>query len=360
MRDLDLRDIKDFVMINIYILLGVNFIIFSIIYYLIFKGKLSEKWYRKTKSRLKKHIYKYIKGETNIRRLRWRVNSSYKKMVAIDVINEYTEGFSKDGRAIIEKLKLDTFLIKKIKKNPDIKYFKKLALMRVSSSYDSLLKYTDSEELDIKYICYYGLSILNISKEKKYDVVMKLIGSDILKDRVIEILNNIDITFDEWLFLLERDGDEKRKEIFLKVLSGRKELKESRYSDRLLRYLNENKEVKIAAISTLSSSENDKYAEYLYNLFKAEKEWEVKAAIANGMANFSATATKEKLLYMIRDDEWWVRFNAAKSISLMGEEGVYTLIELSIDKDNENVAALAYYFLNSNKDVYETVKSIEE
>ena len=81
--------------------------------------------------------------------------------------------------------------------------------------------------------------------------------------------------------------------------------------------------------------------------------------VAKGLSNFSMEPVKDILLKMTKDAEWWVRYNAVKSIVAMGEEGLFILIDLSLEKENKNVADLAYYFLNSNKHVYNIVKNLE-
>lgn len=353
------NNIQAFILFNIYVLIVVDIGILVTIYYLIVKTKLVQKRYSKARSELEPLICKYIQEHRNLRELKAKVNNSYRKVVAIDIINEYSENSDKDNSEIIKELKLDLFLINKINRKPNIKNLRKLAFMKISSSYEVLLKYTNSEDLDIKYTCYFGLVMLKVEIEKKHHIIHKLVKSDILSDRIIEILNRVDLDFEQWLNLLETEDSEIGKVIFLKILSGREELTAEKYSDRLVKFINDTKEVKIAAIEAICSSKNEKYIDDLYAIFKEEKQWEVRVAITKGMSNFDSILIKDKLLYMIKDEQWWVRFNAAKVISLMGEEGIYTLIDLSIDKSDENVSALAYYFLNSNKDIYETVKDIE-
>lgn len=62
---------------------------------------------------------------------------------------------------------------------------------------------------------------------------------------------------------------------------------------------------------------------------------------------------------MTKDTEWWVRYDAMKSIIAMGDEGLFSLIDLSLEVKDRNISDLAYYFLNANTDVYNTVKNIE-
>lgn len=352
------NNMQNFILINIYVLLVVNVGILIVIFYQIIKTKIVEKRNRKITAEISSLISKYIKEAGDLIELKAVINSSYRKMFAIDILNEYLEKDNENISEIIKELKLDLFLINKIKRSQNLKYLRKLAFMKVPSAYEVLLQYSNSEDLDIKYTCYFGLAMLNVEKDKKYFIVHKLVNSDILSDRIIEILNRINLEFEEWLELLEREESEIGKIIFLKILTGREELKTKVYSDRLLKFLKDKKEVRIAAVTAICSSKDQIYIDKLYDMFISEGEWEVRVAITKGMTNFDSKLIKDKLIYMIKDKEWWVRFNAAKAISSMGEEGIYTLIELSIDKNDEDASALAYYFLNSNKDVYETVKTI--
>jgi hypothetical protein len=353
------NNIKSFILINIYLLIIINSILLIAIYYKLIKTRAIKNLYEKTLQELTPDIYKSLAVRGNIPMLKEKIKSSFKKRAAIDILDEYSENNDADISEIVKELELDSFLINKIKRRPNIKYLKKLSFMRVDSAYEILLKNSDSEDMDIRYTSYFGLSMLKVDDEKENYIIQKLIRSDILSDRIIEILNRVDIKFEKLLDLLDIEDSETGKIILLKTILERDKLNDEKNTNKLAKFLYDTKEVRIAAVSILCKSKNEKYLDELYRIFKNEQEWEVKAAIAKGMANFEWKNTKDKLLYMIHDKEWWVRFNAAKSISLAGEDGIYTLIDLSVDKNNDNISALAYYFLNSNKDIYETVKNIE-
>jgi HEAT repeat protein len=178
-------------------------------------------------------------------------------------------------------------------------------------------------------------------------------------DRKVEILNSIELNIAEWIDILDSEEGELEKSVILKIIADQEEITKEEYSDKIIKYIYDEKEVKIAAISALSKSKNEKYIHTLFELYQKDEMWEVRAAVAKGISHYKLNAIKEMLLEMVRDKEWWVRFNAARTISLMGEEGIYILIDLSVDKSDENASALAYYFLNSNKDIYETINRLE-
>ena len=206
---------------------------------------------------------------------------------------------------------------------------------------------------------FFGLSLIDLPMDKKEIAIKKLIISNIVRDRIIEILSRYNLKFEEWLELLEKEETIEGKVIFIKNIMTKEEIKNEKNSDKLQKFLKDEKEIKIAAILALCSSKNEKYIDELIKVYENEENWEVRVAVAKGLSNFNIEPVKDILLKMTKDKEWWVRYNAVKSIVAMGEEGLFTLIDLSLEKEDKNVSDLAYYFLNSNKDVYNTVKNIE-
>lgn len=348
-----------FIMFNIYILLIVNCVILFAIYVRIIKVRINEHRYHRVKSELYEAVQKQLHSPFITIDLKSKIKSKYRKMIMIDILTGISEKENKDLSKMINQLELDLFLIERLKLRQNLKYLRKLALMKGSESYPTFFKYAISPDIDVQYICFFGLSLLQkIEKEKKYKVAKEVIKSELFIDRIIEILSNMDLTIEDWLLLLESEESEHGIIIYLKIIADLEEIKNLNYSNKILNYLNEEKEVRIAAITALCNSKNEIYIEKLYELYQNDEVWEVRAAIARGMANFVVYAIKDKLLEMLKDSMWWVRFNAARAISLMGEEGLYTLIDLSVDNTDEQVAALAYYFLNANNDIHETIRKM--
>lgn len=352
------NNIKSFIMINIYFLIIINIILLLAIYFVIIKDKVKTKKYEKALKNLKPKVLAYIENEYKLSKLNKALEKDFAKNVAIDIMVDYSEKNNLDIREKFIMLKLDIFLLKKIQNKSNIIYVRKLAFMRIENAYDTLLKMTLSEDLDIKYISFFGLSIMNITLDKKKIVIERLISSDILSDRIIEILDKFNLSFEQWLKLLEEEETIQGKVIFIRNMISKEEIRIEENCDRLLKFLNEGNEIKIATVLALSSSKNEKYIKNLIQLYEIEENWPVSVSIAKGLGNFKFENVKEILLKMTKDKEWWVRFNAIKSIVSMGEEGLFTLIDLSLESEDKNISDLAYYFLNSNKDVYNTVNKI--
>ena len=352
------NNIKSFIMMNIYFLIIVDIILLLAIYFVIIKDKVKTKKYEKSLKNLRPKVLAYIENEYKLSKLNKALEKDFDKNVAIDIMLEYSE---KNDMNINEKfiyLHLDAFIIKKIKRKGSIDYIKKLAFMKVETGYDILLENASAKELEISYMSFFGLAMINMSIEKKEIAIKKLITSDIFSDRIIELLNKFELSFEQWLELLEKEESVEGKVVFIKSINQKEEIEIEENSDRLLRFINDEKEIKIAAILALCSSKNKKYIDKLVNIYENEENWEVRVSITKGLSKFDFHDVKDILLKMTKDNEWWVRFNAVKSIVAMGEEGLFMLVDLSLESGDKNISDLAYYFLNSNKDVYDTVNDM--
>jgi len=353
------NNIKSFIVLNIYVLIIVNTVLLLAIYYEILKDKVKTKLYEKVSVNLKPKVLSCIKNEQECLEIQKLINTNFKKSVVIDIMVEYCEENNADISEKFTGLKLDFILIKRIKRKVRIVDLKRLIFMRVPASYDVLLKLTLSEDLDISYMSFFGLSLIKLPMDKTEIVINKLVISGIARDRIIEILSRYNLKFEEWLELLEKEETVEGKVIFINNMMPKEEIKNEQNSDRLQKFLVYEKEVKIATILALCNSKNEKYIDELMRVYENEESWEVRVAIAKGLSSFNIEVVKDMLLKMTKDVEWWVRYNAVKSIVTMGEEGLYTLIDLSLDKEDKIVSDLAYYFLNSNDHVYNIVKNLE-
>jgi hypothetical protein len=353
------NNIKSFIMLNIYLLIIVDIALLIAIYYEIIKDKVKNRKYEKVMNLLKPKVLAYIENEDNLPEAKKVLKDNFTKKVVIDIMVDYCEENNVDISKKFIALKLDTILIKKIQRNASIVYVKKLAFMRVETAYSTLLELTQEEDLDVSYMSFFGLSLIKLPKDKTEMAIKKLVTSSIISDRIIEILSRYNLEFEEWLQLLEKEETIEGKVIFIKNIMIKEEMKIQNNSDRLEKFLKGETEVKIATINALCSTKNEKYIDELIKIYENEENWQVRVAVAKGFSNFKIERVKDILLKMTKDKEWWVRYNAVKSIVAMGEEGLFTLIDLSLEKEDKKVSDLAYYFLNSNKNVYNIVKNLE-
>jgi hypothetical protein len=353
------NNIKSFIMLNIYFLIIVNIALLIAIYYEIIKDKVKSYKYEKAMKVIKPNVLAYIENEEDLLKIDKLLKNNFLKNVVIDIMVDYSEENNVDISKKFIGLKLDAILIKKIRRKASIVYVRKLAFMRVETAYPTLIELSQSEDLDISYISFFGLSLLKLPVDNAEIAIKKLVTSNITSDRIIEILSRYNLQFEEWLELLEKEETIEGKVIFIKNIMIKEEFKNENNSDRLEKFLKAESEVKIAAIIALCSSKNEKYINELIKIYENEENWQVRVAVARGFSNFKLEKIKDTLLKMTKDKEWWVRYNAVKSIVAMGEEGLFTLIDLSLEKEDKKISDLAYYFLNSNNHVYNIVKNLE-
>jgi len=353
------NNIKSFIILNIYILIIVDIFLLLAIYYEIIVDKIKTKLYEKVLINLKPKVLAYIKDEEQSLEVEKLLKSYFIKNVAIDIMVDYCEENNIDISEKFTELKLDFILIKKIKRKVRLFDLKRLIFMRAPSAYNTLLKLTLSEELDISYMSFFGLSLIQLPMDKTEIVIKRLVISGIVRNRIIEVLSRYNLEFCVWLELLEKEDTIQGKIIFINNIMTKEEIKIEKNSDKLQKFLKDEKEVKIAAIHALCSSGNEKYIDQLKEVYENEGNWEVRVAVAKGLSSFNMEPVRDLLLKMTKDKEWWVRYNSVKSIVAMGEEGLFTLIDLSLEKEDKNVSDLAYYFLNSDNHVYNIVKNLE-
>ena len=353
------NNIKSFIILNIYVLIIVNIVLLIAIYYEIINDKIKNKIREKVIIDLKPKVLAYIKDEHKVAEVEKSLKNNFRTNLVIDIMVDYCEENNVDISGKFTKLKLDFNLINRFQKKVRIDDLKRLVFMRVKTAYNILLELTLSEDLDISYMSFFGLSLIKLPMDKTEIIIKKLVISGITRDRIIEVLSRYNLNFQEWLELLEKEETIEGKIVFIKNIMTKEEIKIEKNSDRLQKFLEDEKEVKIATILALCSSKNEKYISEIIKVYEYEENWEVRVAVAKGMSSFSMESVKEILLKMTKDKEWWVRYNAVKSIVAMGEEGLYILIDLSLEKEDKNISDLAYYFLNSNKQVYNIVKKLE-
>jgi hypothetical protein len=346
-----------FIVLNIYLLLAVNMIMLSVIFISVSKDKLESYRYNKTYKSLKPLVHRHIEKGDNLRRIKTKSRGKYRFKIVLDMMLEYAKENNVEIIDKFESLGCVDYLIKKGKRGIDLDIIKAFSIIKSPKAYDTLICWTNSEDFEEKYMSFYALSLLRLEEDRIKNVIDKLVNSSVVRDRQIEIINNFNLSIDKYISLLEEQETEIGKVVLLRVIKSKKEIMEVQYSEKIVKYLDMEKEIKIAAVLTLASSMNVKYLPLLVKTYQCEDRWEIRAAVAKALINFKSENILELLKIMIYDEAWWVRTNALETLAQLGTEGIHILVDLSLDVTNEKVASLAYHLLNSNKNVYETVKS---
>lgn len=348
----------EFVILNIFILLFSILILVSYIYISLFVNSIKKKRYDKTYAFLQNVVLDFIQNDRDFDKMNQVLTNEYKVIIAIDIMIQYSKANDVNISHKFEKAGFDRVLIDKMKKRASLRLIKGLAYMQSVQAYDVLKSALASDDFEIKYMSFYALSKLDLNAEQLNEMIQTLVKSEIMRDRIIEILFNLDLPFEKYMDLLKVQDTDLGKIVFMHVIQKKQELLQEQYSDRIVDFLDGSKEVRISAIYTLTCSKNEKYIDILKVIYDEEKEWEVRSVIAKGLRNIKSEKAMIALKSMVYDHAWWVKFNAFESFIYMGIEGVNILIDLSLDRENQKVSDLAYYFLNANKEVYNTIKNI--
>lgn len=278
------------------------------------------------------------------------------KKLIFECLTDFSIIYNKSFREVFASLGYTDTLLKQSEKKLTPENVKWFGLMNIPESIPILLEGTKNKDFELSFHCYQSLAKIDMSKEARLYFLERLFNSNNLRDRMIEMILDMKLSTKEYLELLEHQETELAKTVMLRVLA----LKIDSYTpqelvDKLLPYLEDTKEVKIGSITAIANSKNSVYFEPLKTLYFKETFWEVRSAIAKAMHSFSHEDEIMLLKQMTKDENWWVRFNASEVLSRKGKEGVNALIDISLDTEDEEASKLAFSFLDTNKNIHDTV-----
>lgn len=350
-------DLKLFILINIYILIVVDILLIICVYFILIRSKYREQVYEIDKQKLRTVVQRFIEIGDNEAQIKSLLKTEWNQNLIIDIMIEYSNDTGVNISKKFSCLELDETMIDRLTTKLDMGYLRKLVFMESDKAYSFLMKTALDEDFNFSYLAFIGLSMIELPQEEKESAIQQLIDAMIARNRKIEVISRFQSSFEEWFDMLEKQTSIDGKVIFLNCIGTSDEVKNSMYSDRLIKFLYDEKEVRVAAVFAICSTGNEKYLDILSDLYDSEEEWEVRVSMAKGLSYFSYDSVSKLFAKMTRDSEWWVRYDAIKSVVKMGDKGIFELIELSTSGD-KNTADLAYYFLNSSRDAYNTVKNV--
>ncbi|WP_350344020.1 HEAT repeat domain-containing protein [Proteinivorax tanatarense] len=344
--------------ITIIILSIANVIILFFTLFKFFNDKLKYNRYVKAYQEMEPSVLAYVQKRRNLsRKLKGKIKDSYYKKIVLDILLDYSQENNKDISHVFEELDYHTYLINKGEKKLTFSIIKKLGITRSFYAYSILTTGTQDKNFEKCYACYYAISQLNLNQEQKEKVLNSLVYSNIQRDRITEIVENLKFTTEQLVALLEEQTTELGKVVLIRSLKSSSNIKGYVKNFRIGNYLyDESMEVRIATINTLAFIGDPVFLPSLRRLYFKDKAWQVRAAIAKVMHRFSHSEAIGISTDMVNDKWWWVKFNAIEGLSRMGVEGVEALVDVSLTSSDKQSANLAYYILNANNAVYKTVK----
>lgn len=346
------------VILIIYVLLVIDIAIFAITLYI----KLSDDYHARRYSRMYKKLTPIIGTCTDISDTSKKIaalKTFWNTAIIFEVLTNFSIEQQKSCKELFTVLGYTDEILKRAKKELTPKDVKWFGLIQIEEAIPLLFNAAQSKDFELSFHCYQSLAKIPMNLEDRLNYLNLLFKSNNLRDRMIEMLLEMKLSTEEYLDLLEHQVTELSKTVILRVLAAKiMPSTEAALTDRLLPFLEDNKEVKIGSIVAIAKSENSIYFERFEMLYYIEEHWEVRAAIAKAMNSFSHENEILLLKQMTKDSNWWVRFNASEVLSRKGRDGVNALIDISLDHENEDASKLAFSFLDTNKNIHTTITEV--
>jgi HEAT repeat protein len=131
--------------------------------------------------------------------------------------------------------------------------------------------------------------------------------------------------------LLHKENNEALLNVVLISLSGQNEPEVLGQLERLI--LSESKEIRIKAAKVLLQYSHLLPLERLGGLIR-HPDWEIRAAAVKTVGEQQLDFYIEALTHCMADEEWWVRYYSAKSLSQLGPAGFRALCEAASNSEN--------------------------
>lgn len=349
----------------IYLLLIVNVFIFNATIYLKLKKMFFEYRYKKKEEQLNPIMNNYLKGDVKNKKVLEYDGKDLKTRIVINIVQENYKLEKVKVAKIFDSLGYVDGLIKESNDKLSLALIHQLSEMSSTKVYPILMKGTENDNYEIRYQSFYALSFLPLNFTQIKDYIDALINSNILRDRKIEMINNLSLTPEIYFTLLQNEERSLGKVVLLRVLEDKLNKGTEVMKNKVTNYLTNSEfslEIRIAAVVALAATKEIKYQDILMNQYTTEKAWEVRAAIAKAMHEFTDEHSEkqiELLKKMMYDENYWVRFNAGEVLARKGFVGIDALIDISINSENKEAADLAFYILDAHESVNKSINEIE-
>ena len=355
-------------LISIYFLLLINGLIFWVTILIKRKEVKRDKSYKKMYDVLLPDVIDYLKlQELKPNNLLYD-GSELKNDVIINLIKTNAKSTLLTARQAFEDLGYVDGVIEKAEKKLTLKKIKQLGVMGSPKAFPILIQGTSKDDFEVVYQSCYALSLLPMKEQEAEKYVTVLLHTNILRDRMIEMIKNLSLSIDVYWRLLLSQKTELGKVVLLRVLEDRFHKADPIIMEAVADILNDpqsSKEIRIAAVVALAATQNKNYVQLLLDHYRREEAWEVRAAVAKALNKYTEETSGDKskihiLKEMMYDSSWWVRFNAAEVLARKGLTGIDALVDISLNSDDQQASDLAFYILDANYSVNESLRIFEE
>ncbi|WP_343184240.1 HEAT repeat domain-containing protein [Anoxynatronum sibiricum] len=353
-------------LIVIYLLVLVNGLLVLTTVELKLSDRRRYKKYQQMYQRMLPQLQAYVNNQVQDTKTIMYDGDEMKTQVMLELLQGSVKLDPIQMRQVCEALGYVEGVLRKTKDHAlEMKHVKQLGVMRSPKAFEVLMSQIQSEDFEMMYQSCYAISLLPLEDTQVKGYVEKLLAADIMRDRTIEMLNNLSLETSVYWRFLEKAETELERVIFMRVLENRLDAADDEIIHRILAAMEDeacSKEVRIASVVAIGSSKASYVLPRLLERYLKEEAWEVRAAIAKAMHHFSVDESNKLiglLKQMLYDSSWWVRFNAAEVLARKGLVGIDALVDISLNNQDQHAADLAYYILDANQSVYQTIQKTE-
>ncbi|QUH24518.1 HEAT repeat domain-containing protein [Serpentinicella alkaliphila] len=353
-------------LISIYLLLLINGLIFWVTILIKRKEVQREKAYKKMYDSLEPDVINYLKLQDLEHNDLLYDGSELKTDVIINLINTNAQSTLITARQAFEDLGYVDGVIEKAEKKLTLNKIKQLGVMGSPKAFPILRKGTVKDDFEVVYQSCYALSLLPMGEQEAEEYITVLQHTNILRDRMIEMIKNLSLSIEVYWRLLLSQKTELGKVVLLRALEDRFHKADPKIMDAVADFLKDpqsSKEIRIASVVALAATQNENYEQILLNHYRREEAWEVRAAVAKVLNKYTEHISRDKiniLKEMMYDSNWWVRFNAAEVLARKGLAGIDALVDISLNSEDKEASDLAFYILDANSAVNESLGIFEE
>ncbi len=265
-----------------------------------------------------------------------------------------------DYHIIFDKAGFTKEKIKKLMKTQDLQVIKELSIIRSPMAYDCLFDLLDSPSSEITYRAAYALANIELTSTQQKEVIETLIHTNIVMDRVIEIIEIINPPVEDYFNLLKQQRNVRGKIILLHFLKNKIKDKDTTYKylqkkirietkkiiDQVMPFVYDEDEVSSAAILVLAETKEMEALETILEKYRGSSSDSIKITIAKSLHHFLPQKVIPYLRGMIDHDSWWIKFHAFESLLKLGNEGYNEILAISMNAENPVQAELAYQMIS--------------
>jgi HEAT repeat protein len=251
--------------------------------------------------------------------------------------------------------------LQKLSKTNDLQIIKDLSIIRSPLAYNTLFELLDSPSSDITYRAAYALANIELDATQQKEIIETLLHTNIVIDRVIEIIEIINPPSEDYFGLLKQQRSTRGKVILLHFLKNKLKNKDSTYRylqkkiqiesqkiiEQVLPFIYDEDEVANAAVMVLGETNDIDALEVILEKYRITHSDSIKITIAKQLHHFLPQKVIPYLRKMINEESWWVKFHAFESLIKLGKEGYNEVLAISMNAEDPVHADLAYQMIST-------------